>query len=294
LFQTIKPNDAAFDKINKYQGQTAEDGVLEHIHEESLQKNTIQTNQSRKQTTFQTMKVNNFSRQSRPKKNRQFFTGEGLLGLKFNTKIKNENFTFTKENKNDSEPVKAKQFYTKGPSKRDYLLEDNENIETEKLKTQSISVTNNEITNNNHNVSINNKMNTFIIIMNDKKQQEELSKQFNSKKQDNFVSNEKQNLIKNDFLKNENKISKIFIKFSLKKIILKDLNNVLSFINSLDESSNEPKEKEVEVKKEEKKTISVEEETFESPSKVNQDQTLKSDEIAHVVINGVRTISTFF
>ena len=188
MFQTLRASkEKSFEKNRgKRNAEFTANDILDQIREESQQRNTVQTVQSRKQmSSFQTMTAKDLPRQSRPQKQRRFFTGEGLLGLNF--KRNPQQPVFTHKNKMNHEPVTVNRFFTKDPNTRPTFNEEQAKKEQERMKSQSISVTNNDITNNNHNVNINNKMSTYIIIMNDEKKQKELSEKFSSKQQA-FVS----------------------------------------------------------------------------------------------------------
>jgi hypothetical protein len=89
---------------------------------------------------------------------------------------------FTFQETPESDKRNFNRFYTKEPFQKKTFKEEEMRSQQEAMKSGSISVTNNEITNNNQNVSINNKMNTFIIIMNDKKQEKKLNSNFESLK----------------------------------------------------------------------------------------------------------------
>lgn len=169
LFQTIKNEKVPiFPKIeNKLnEDHTAQDGILRHIREDSIQKLTMQSRQSKVKSSMRNV----------PKEpnrgNRRFFTGDGV-GLSFGKRTKRRVYTMDNDEKND----RFTRFYTKEPFGNFTFQDDEQQSRQEKPKSASISVTNNEITNNNQNVRINNKMNTYIIIVNDKKQEEFISTQ---------------------------------------------------------------------------------------------------------------------
>jgi hypothetical protein len=180
MFESIKNNnDIPFpEKMNKLnKDYTAEEGILEHIREESLQKNTIQSSTSKQNSSFQFI-TNKMSTQKNTK--HRFFTGNGKM--KFNFGASREQKVFNLQMDQDGNKNSHQRFYTKDPFQKRSFKEDDIHNHQEGFRSGSIGVTNNDITNNNQNVSINNKMNTYIIILKDENKKKELSKKFESQK----------------------------------------------------------------------------------------------------------------
>lgn len=176
LFQTIKKSgEVPLLKQNQMdENFTAEEGVLKHIREDSVQRFTMGSFASRPGSSMRNLKGRQVHR-----KERRFLTGDGLLGLAFRGGPEAQVYQMQTE----QTPASFQRFYTKKPFARNAFKEEEPSWKKEAGSKKeaghsaSISVTNNEITNNNQSVSINNKMNTFIIIVNDKKQEKFLSEQ---------------------------------------------------------------------------------------------------------------------
>ena len=107
LFQTKKHDEfiSLVNKKNKMNEEyTAEDGIMDHIREESIQRNTLQSGNSKKNPSFQ-----NFRLSEKPRKSRknQFYTG-GIFGL--NPNSNNQIFSFG--NQRENSPNTYKNFFT--------------------------------------------------------------------------------------------------------------------------------------------------------------------------------------
>ena len=157
---------------------------LEKIKEESSHQYTI------RQTLNSQPSRNNLSfRQNHPlrfdsRQKKPFLTGTDSLDRRYFLRGNDPAETdFLKKHKMNSNPEFLKKLkLTERNFKNIRTMDDRVQSERDNLLSgkNSLSVTNNEITNNNHNVNINNKMNTFIIIMNDQKQQEQVEKNFSN------------------------------------------------------------------------------------------------------------------
>lgn len=167
MFQTAQKGNVPFLPAlgrGLNEDHTAEDGILQHIREESLQRQTIQSGQSKFGSNMRS------SRKPRDKGSHRFYTGNGL-GLAFGKRTEQRVFTLNEP----GQERRFRQFYTKEPQANFTFNDEEPKSRQEPQQSASISVTNNDITNNNQSVSINNKMNTYIIIVNDKKQERFLS-----------------------------------------------------------------------------------------------------------------------
>ena len=153
------------ERIKVDKEMTTEQKLLEHIKEESSQqntlRNTITSNNSRNNFSFRNNNIFRFEK--RGSKNKQFFTSKDENQLNLFKLSDRQIYNLENKMKTNPEFLKNIKFFDRESfEKRNYL---NEN----KHLSGNRSVSVNSITNNNNNLSINNKMNTYIIIVNDKK-----------------------------------------------------------------------------------------------------------------------------
>jgi hypothetical protein len=157
------------EKNKKGKEMTAEQKILELINEESSQHNTLRNtlNSQNSRNNFSFRNNNNLFRfEGGNSKNKQFFTSkEEFNRLNFMKLSDRQIYNLENKMKTNPEFLKNIKLYDRETfDKKNFLNENDKNFSG----NRSVSVTNNEITNNNHNVNINNKMNTYIIIVNDK------------------------------------------------------------------------------------------------------------------------------
>ena len=172
LFETLNNESQEVqveERIRQARERTAEQNILEHIKEESSQQNTVRNtlNSQPSRNNF-SFRNNNFRFDTSKNKSRQkeFFTSKNDAN-RMHFFRNSEKHIYHLEHKMNTNPefLKKLQFADKESFGRKGFYDEH----GAEARRQSLNVTNNEITNNNQNVQISNKMNTYIFIVNDKK-----------------------------------------------------------------------------------------------------------------------------
>lgn len=169
-----QPHEAAHkEQLRLAKEMTAEQKILEHIKEESSRQYTLRDTVSKyaSHNNFSFRNNPNFRFDANKRREPQFFTSkDGANQLQFLRPSEKHIYKLEQKMNTNPEFLKKLQLAEADAfTKKAFLQENRGAKEPPMAKRQSLSVTNNEVTNNNHNVKISNKMNTYIIIMNDQK-----------------------------------------------------------------------------------------------------------------------------